>query len=107
MTKVVHCKKEAYDIYIGRGGLCMHFGNPFSHLPISKADVRVSGRTEAIRRFKSWLLGESDNDVAQERRTWILNNLDSLRGKILGCWCKPLACHGDVYLELLERRGEI
>jgi hypothetical protein len=23
-----------------------------------------------------------------------------LRGKVLGCWCKPLACHGDVLLEI-------
>ena len=25
-----------------------------------------------------------------------------LRGKVLGCWCKPEACHGDVLLELIE-----
>ena len=27
--------------------------------------------------------------------------LRELRGKVLGCWCKPLACHGDVLLRLL------
>jgi hypothetical protein len=25
-----------------------------------------------------------------------------LRGMVLGCWCKPEACHGDVILEYLE-----
>lgn len=25
-----------------------------------------------------------------------------LKGKILGCWCKPLACHGDILIRLAE-----
>jgi hypothetical protein len=25
-----------------------------------------------------------------------------LDGRTLGCWCKPLACHGDILVELLE-----
>ena len=29
-------------------------------------------------------------------------SLEPLRGKVLGCYCKPLACHGDVIVELLE-----
>jgi len=28
--------------------------------------------------------------------------LPDLRGKTLGCWCKPLACHGDVLAELAD-----
>jgi hypothetical protein len=27
--------------------------------------------------------------------------LDSMRGKRLGCHCKPLACHGDNYVTLI------
>ncbi len=30
-------------------------------------------------------------------------NLEELRGKTLGCWCKPEACHGDVLLRLLKK----
>lgn len=26
-----------------------------------------------------------------------------LRGKVLGCWCAPKMCHGDVLAELAER----
>ena len=29
-------------------------------------------------------------------------NLDELKGKILGCWCKPKKCHGDVLLHMIE-----
>ena len=25
-----------------------------------------------------------------------------LKGKRLGCWCKPLPCHGDVLAELAD-----
>jgi len=26
--------------------------------------------------------------------------LPELRGKVLGCWCAPKACHGDVLVSL-------
>lgn len=28
--------------------------------------------------------------------------VEKLRGKKLACWCTPLPCHGDVYIEYLE-----
>ena len=28
--------------------------------------------------------------------------VEGLRGKRLACWCTPLACHGDVYVEYFE-----
>jgi len=33
-----------------------------------------------------------------------ITDLSSLRGKVLGCWCVPKACHGDV---LADRQGEL
>jgi hypothetical protein len=35
----------------------------------------------------------------------LLARLDDLRGKALGCWCAPDACHADVLIEELEHRG--
>ena len=29
-------------------------------------------------------------------------NLDTLRDKVLGCWCSPEPCHGDVLIDLLS-----
>lgn len=29
-------------------------------------------------------------------------HLSELRGKRLGCWCKPEACHGDVLVKILK-----
>ena len=31
--------------------------------------------------------------------------LGELRGKILGCWCKPKPCHGDILVKLVEEVG--
>ena len=96
MTKVVNCRFEPHDIYIGRRkDTNEHFGNPFKIGP-------KCSREEAIQSFRMWIRGYDFPKVEPERRKWILENLHKLKDKILGCWCKPLTCHGDVYVELLE-----
>lgn len=47
MTTVVNLKLDNYDVYIGRGS---EFGNPYTHLPLSKtkANIKVKSRQEAI-----------------------------------------------------------
>lgn len=86
-SKVVHCKKEPFDVYIGRPS---KWGNPFSHLEATLAKFKVKDREEAINKYREWI-------VTQKH---LMNSLDEIRGKILGCWCKPKACHGDVLVEL-------
>lgn len=92
-TKVVHCKIEPYDIYIGRGS---EWGNIFSHKEGTKAEYIVSSREEAINKYKEWILTQPS----------LLNKLHALKGKTLGCWCKhpknPLPCHGDVLAEMAD-----
>lgn len=86
-TTVVHCKKKPYDVYIGRAsGARGKWGNPFSHLEGTLAEFKVADREEAVRRYEEWILTQQH----------LLDSLHELRGKVLGCWCKPLACHGDV-----------
>jgi len=34
----------------------------------------------------------------------LLARLGELRGKALGCWCAPLACHADVLSEAVAAR---
>lgn len=31
------------------------------------------------------------------------DELLELDGKVLGCWCKPRPCHGDVYVKIIGR----
>jgi hypothetical protein len=93
---VVHCKRESYDVYIGRGrdprsGEPGRWGNPFSHRPSRVPGiVLVATREEAIARYADWLRGE----VEAERIA--LTELAALHGKTLGCWCAPKPCHGEV-----------
>ena len=82
MIKVVHCKKEKYDIYIGRES---KWGNPFR--------IGEDGsRKEVIKKFETYLLTRKD----------LLNSLNELKDKILGCWCKPKECHGDILKKYVE-----
>lgn len=92
---------EKFDVYIGRPG---PWGNPFSHLP-GKGEVQVATREEAVAQYKAWLWKRMQSDPEFTAK------VGSLRGKTLGCWCAPAACHGDVLLAAAEwvaasRRGE-
>jgi hypothetical protein len=51
---------------------------------------------------------DHDRAVAQYRshileRLDLLSRLPELRGKVLGCWCYPKACHGNILIELCYR----
>ena len=71
-----------FDVYIGRPS---RWGNPF---PLRKDEPRGS----TISRFRQYAVAR----LAREP-DW----LEPLRGKVLACWCKPAACHGDVIVEML------
>ena len=91
--KVVHCKKESYDIYIGRPS---KWGNPYSHKEGTSARFKTETRDEAIQAYRDYILnGEG---------THLLEDLNELEGKILGCWCKPKSCHGDILIEIINER---
>lgn len=74
-------------VYIGRGS---RWGNKFSHLPNTKATHIVGSREEAVQAYKIDLWAKiKSGEVSQF-------DLAELKGKTLGCYCKPQACHGDV-----------
>lgn len=90
LTKVVHCQKEPYDILIDRS---TPYGNPWSHKNDTLAQFKVETRKEAMDAYREHLKG---NTELQER-------LRPLKGKTLGCWCKPgNSCHGDIIAEFLD-----
>ena len=98
-TRLINLKTgNSYTKYIGRSHTTMqHFGNPFT--------VEVCGSNdEAKRRFDFWIRGIAYTHIESKRRVWIINNLSSLEGHVLACWCLPLPCHGEIYLQLLEER---
>lgn len=80
-ARVVHSRKEPYDVYVGRPS---KWGNPF-------VLGRDGTREEVVAKYREWLT---------QQRPDLAGQIGELRGKVLGCFCAPLACHGDVLLEL-------
>lgn len=84
MTTVVHCKRKPFDVYIGRPS---KWGNPF---PLENE----SDRLEVLEKYRAWILKQPE----------LMAALPELKDKVLGCWCHPKPCHGNILIELLNRR---
>jgi hypothetical protein len=85
--RVVHCKRQSYDLYIGRPS---PWGNPFL---LSSEEQRDA----VIAQYRDWLREKLATGQIDPQE------LLALRGKTLGCWCAPRPCHGDVLLAEAER----
>ncbi len=83
--------KDPIHIYIGRqnayvkGTFRSKWCNPFS--------VKKYGREGCIEAYRNYILSNAE----------LMGSLEELRGKTLGCWCKPEACHGDILVDLVEK----
>jgi hypothetical protein len=92
ITRIVNIKNEGYDILIARPS---KWGNPYTHIRDKEtlAQFVVDSREEAIQKYREHILNSPK----------LLECLHELEGKVLGCWCKPDSCHGDILLELLTQ----
>jgi hypothetical protein len=92
---VVHFRRHPYDVFIGRTRRGNRWGNPFTDKAgDTLAAARVGSRAESIEAYREWLQGiRTVPGLAPPTREEIVREL---RGKVLGCWCAPKACHGDV-----------
>jgi hypothetical protein len=101
-TTVVHLKRkdgvvvQGCDIYIGRktskGGWDLprsKWANPFTLKEHGGQVERV------LTLYTIYLKG----------RPHLMNSIHELKGKVLGCWCKPNPCHGDILAEMANSRG--
>jgi len=87
-------------VYIGRKGVVFINGvryplydsfwaNPY------KISEKIS-REQSIQMYKEYIEKKIlDNNL--------IPKLLELKGKKLGCWCKPECCHGDVLVELVKK----
>ncbi len=83
MMFVVNKYKSKFDVYIGRGS---KWGNPF----ILGKD---GDRDEVCDKYEDWFWKPD-----------IRNDISELKGKILGCFCKPKRCHGDFLARIANER---
>ena len=80
-TTVVNVRNKKCDVHIGRPS---KWGNPFKI-------GRDGDRTEVIKKHRQWIL----------TCPALLKSIqEELKGKRLGCYCKPQSCHGDILAEL-------
>jgi hypothetical protein len=115
-TRIVHCQKEKYDVYIGRKSPRHRltqsiFANPY------RIGVEDGTRQEVIQKYLAY--AKSMIETNPLFRKAVLN----LHGRTLGCWCcqtpvetfRPfdqMECHGevlavlayDLYLDSLAER---
>lgn len=93
MTKVVNIKHEKCDFYCARGSV---FGNPFEI-------GRDGTRQEVIEKYRRWFGFLVKSKFVQDQ-------LRSMRGKKLGCFCKQphveVDCHVDVIAEYIDSLEE-
>lgn len=90
---------DPLNVYIGRRGIVF-----IDNVRFPKEDSiwanpykvgRDGTREEVIAKYKNHITHLiSSNQITKDQ-------LLSLKGKILGCWCKPEPCHGDVLVELI------
>lgn len=82
-TRVVNCRHEPYDVLVDRR---TQWGNPFKV-------GRDGTRAEVIEKHRRWILTQPH----------LMAALHELKGKVLGCWCDPLPCHGNTLAELADK----
>ena len=89
---MVKGKRARYDIYIGR-----RLTYPKATFPQSKwanpFPIKKFGRIKGnLKLYEKHIRNSPD----------LWNALHELKDKILGCWCKPEPCHGDIIIKLLK-----
>ena len=86
-----HWLEKEDHIYIGRnlsfyvkGATKSKWANPYS--------VKKYGREECLKKYKEYVLNNKE----------LMSSLHELEGGVLGCWCHPEPCHGDILIALCE-----
>ena len=100
MTEVVNIRRDKEKVAQAQAEgryVAIHrphkFGNPFTHLDgRTHAKFKVATRAEAIAAYARWIQTQPE----------LLAALPELKGKVLGCWCRPLSCHGQILARLAD-----
>jgi len=88
ITRIVNIRNENYDVWAGKGQ-DGYFGNP----------IRLSAnepKGATLERYETYFYKRLSEDEEFRRR------IHELKGKILGCFCKPFPCHGDIIKRYLD-----
>jgi hypothetical protein len=93
--------EDKNNVYIGRKGVVFinnkrfpeessNFCNPYK--------IGIDGtREEVLNKYRRYI------NIRLQQSKELEEELISLKGKNLGCWCNPEPCHGDILLELINK----
>jgi len=98
--KVVNLRANNYTVYIGRPGKGQdgYFGNPVKiNTTCCMCDKVHEDRGSTLSCYELYLRKRLKASTAFRQRFLNLEDND-----ILGCFCKPDACHGDIMMKVWE-----
>jgi len=105
-TRVVKIKRkkdgtimQGCDVYIGRRMTMGGWNLPQSKWMNPFTVKKCGSNAKAVHQYEEYLLNRPE----------LLKDIEELRGKILGCWCKvspSVPCHGDVLIKLLKNKTQ-
>lgn len=99
-TQVVNLRKKYFDVYIGRRNASRGlpespFHNPFKSTDYPHSDPAIQ-RVYVVVAFAQYFYTKIQEEPDFQKKVL------ALRGKKLGCWCKPKLCHGDVIAHYVD-----
>lgn len=88
------------NIYIGRKRIIFIDGKRFPPYDSKFANpykINIDGNRETIiAKYEKYIRDNIDNGIITK------SDLLTLKGKTLGCWCKPHICHGDILIKIIS-----
>lgn len=91
--------KDCNNVYIGRRGVVFVNGTRFPYESSIWANpfkiTKEMDRSECIAKYEQYIRQKIVDEKLQKE-------LLCLKGKTLGCWCKPEGCHGDILIKLID-----
>jgi hypothetical protein len=82
--------------WAGQTGCFLYIGDAVRHTLYRRspwfnpAKHRQTDHDRAVAGYRDYILEQPE----------LLERLSELRGKVLGCWCYPKSCHGNILIEL-------
>lgn len=96
LVNITDVPDDAWDVYIGGPTTAPDLSRSPYHNPYDGRLDEYSPYTN----FKVYFFYRYLTDAAYRQR------IHALSGQVLGCWCLPEACHGEVILDLLAARNQ-
>ncbi len=89
------------NIYIGRGGVVFIDGKRYPQTNSPFANPYKIGkdgtRDDVIEKYKTLI----EQKISEDKE--FKSSIKKLKGKNLGCWCKPEPCHGDILFQIANK----